>query len=531
MADVLSGSAEPAAKRQRKAAVAGLSEATCDLLRTETLHLAAVDGVLLGAAGPFNHAPCALLPFPLQASLFHEALALAPAFNRIVDRVSRDLSWLVPTVSTTVAHDPFTSRLLTLLTTIRDEVGTAEGASQPLQLSVNRSDYMIDEKDDASAGRKRSLLQVELNTISASFVSLAAKMSSLHTHLLSRLKDEGTDGVGSDLEECLKAILPADANASSTYANLDSSLPPNASVSRVAAGIATAHKEYIKRHSDKDEGALVAVVMIVQPNERNVVDQRGLEYALWREQRVPMVRATLAEVALGAKLAAGGKLRLSRGGRWVEASVAYFRAGYTPNDYPTDSEWEARGLIERSIAIKCPSLAQHLAGTKKVQQALAAPGVLERFASADDAKAMRASFAPLYGLEAGGGAAVERAVAMAIERPGEFVLKPQREGGGNNLYGEEMREALRTMSEAERASHILMGRIRPASLPSALMREGELDGGRCACELGVYGVHLGDGTVELVNESAGHLLRVKLEGVDEGGVCAGFAVLSSPLLC
>ena len=120
---------------------------------------------------------------------------------------------------------------------------------------------------------------------------------------------------------------------------------------------------------------------------------------------------------------------------------------------------------------------------------------------------------------------------MAIERPDEFVLKPQREGGGNNLYGEEMRTALRTMSEAERASHILMGRIRPASLPSALMREGELDGGRCTCELGVYGVHLGDGTVEVLNESAGHLLRVKLEGVDEGGVCAGFAVLSSPLLC
>ena len=36
-------------------------------------------------------------------------------------------------------------------------------------------------------------------------------------------------------------------------------------------------------------------------------------------------------------------------------------------------------MMERSRAIKCPSAALHLAGTKKVQQVLASPGVLERY--------------------------------------------------------------------------------------------------------------------------------------------------------
>ena len=36
-------------------------------------------------------------------------------------------------------------------------------------------------------------------------------------------------------------------------------------------------------------------------------------------------------------------------------------------------------MIERSLAIKSPTIHYHLAGTKKVQQALADPGVLERF--------------------------------------------------------------------------------------------------------------------------------------------------------
>ena len=40
----------------------------------------------------------------------------------------------------------------------------------------------------------------------------------------------------------------------------------------------------------------------------------------------------------------------------------------------------------------------------------------------------------------------------------------------------------------------------------------------------------GDGRQVLLNEQAGHLLRAKLAEVDEGGVCAGFAVLSSPVL-
>ena len=32
------------------------------------------------------------------------------------------------------------------------------------------------------------------------------------------------------------------------------------------------------------------------------------------------------------------------------------------------AEWEARLLVERSRAVKCPDLAFHLCGTKKVQQ-------------------------------------------------------------------------------------------------------------------------------------------------------------------
>ncbi|KAF9669997.1 hypothetical protein SADUNF_Sadunf13G0022600 [Salix dunnii] len=65
-----------------------------------------------------------------------------------------------------------------------------------------------------------------------------------------------------------------------------------------------------------------------------------------------------------------------RGGK--EISVVYSRAGYSPTDYRLEAEWRARVLMEQSSAVKCPSISYHLAGTKKIQQELAKPNMLER---------------------------------------------------------------------------------------------------------------------------------------------------------
>ena len=37
-------------------------------------------------------------------------------------------------------------------------------------------------------------------------------------------------------------------------------------------------------------------------------------------------------------------------------------------------------------------------------------------------------------------------VSRALEHPEKFVLKPQREGGGNNIYGEDIRPFLQATS-------------------------------------------------------------------------------------
>lgn len=63
-------------------------------------------------------------------------------------------------------------------------------------------------------------------------------------------------------------------------------------------------------------------------------------------------------------------------------------------------EWNARLDIERSKAIKCPSIHYQLAGTKKIQQELAREGAVERFVSDEnEAAKIRSVFAGQYSLD------------------------------------------------------------------------------------------------------------------------------------
>lgn len=134
-------------------------------------------------------------------------------------------------------------------------------------------------------------------------------------------------------------------------------------------------------------------------------------------------------------------------------AVSYFRAGYTPVDYPSSVEWSALRRITMTDSIKCPSIGYHLAGAKKIQQELTAPCVLERFVSPTAAALLRSTFGTLLSLNAS-------SIATALSQPDDWVLKPQREGGGNNYWGQQMVEKLTNMSEEEHGAFILMKRIK-----------------------------------------------------------------------
>lgn len=61
---------------------------------------------------------------------------------------------------------------------------------------------------------------------------------------------------------------------------------------------------------------------------------------------------TLQEVAEFGEIDEKGVLRVKG---W-EISVAYFWTGYVPQNYPSQDSYAGRLLIEKSAAIKCPTV-------------------------------------------------------------------------------------------------------------------------------------------------------------------------------
>lgn len=211
----------------------------------------------------------------------------------------------------------------------------------------------------------------------------------------------------------------------------------------------------------------------------------------------------------------------------------YFRHGYSPDHYPTEKEWEAREIIERSLAIKCPSIDYQIVGMKKIQQVLTDENELARFVpSEEDRSLMTSFFAKIYGFDTELNPEI---LAQVRNNPDDFVLKPQREGGGNNFFGQDVINLLQGYEHDEEVQKqmkgfILMERIKPTPVKNLLARAGQVQEIDTISELGIFGVFLGTSSGVLINEMGGHLLRTKQANANEGGVAAGYATVDTPYL-
>ncbi|XP_062316341.1 glutathione synthetase [Osmerus eperlanus] len=428
-----------------------------------------------------SYAPFTLFPSAVPRAVFEQAVEVQTHYNLLVDRISQNQAFLEQALSSTIAVDDFTARLFSIYRHVLQE-----GPAQSVVVGLNRSDYMLDQSADGGVALK----QVEINTIAASFGGLASRTPALHRHVLR---------VAGRLEDSRRIL---DNNPSAG----------------LAAALAKAWELY---------GSQRAVVMfLVEDVQRNIYDHRYVENELW-SRKVPVIRRRFEDVSRTGSLDQDRRLLVDG----KEVAVVYFRNGYMPQNY-TEQSWDARLLMERSQAVKVPDISTHLAGTKKVQQELALPGVLESFFPGEPqvAAQVRATFAGLYTLDPG--AEGDRTVEMALANPDQFVLKPQREGGGNNLYGAEICRVLEGVKQSsERTAYILMDKIRPRPLHNILLRRGaELRLSTCLSELGMFGAYVRQGSDMLMNECVGHLLRTKSSEHADGGVAAGVAVLDNPLL-
>jgi glutathione synthase len=440
-----------------------------------------------------NNAPITLFPTPLPKTAFKEAVAVQKVFQELyINIISKNESWLCDILQDLSSFDPeFTGKLFETYLKAKPHI------IQPLSLGLFRSDYFIDQSN-------HQIKQIEFNTVSVSFGGLSTKIGQLHQYLNKSGK--------------------YDSDYSNAYYD-DDELQISNSANELAKGLADADSLYSKDNS-------TVVIFIVQPNERNCFDQRHIEYSLLENHNIKSYRFTLDEVE--------SKLTVNSSKLYVKAtmdevSVVYYRSGYAPSDYTNNPKacWDARLFLETSAAIKCPSLLTQLSGAKKIQQILTDETILKKFLPSIDPETLRlliSTFVDIYPLDDSPRGL--EAQKLAFESPEKFVLKPQREGGGNNIYKENIPDFLKSLPKNEWQGYILMELIEPPLFKNKIIRNDEVYNEEIISELGIFGTILfNEQSGEIIsNENAGWLLRSKFSSSNEGGVAAGFGCVDNVYL-
>ncbi|XP_074109210.1 glutathione synthetase [Cotesia typhae] len=420
-----------------------------------------------------------LIPTSFPKCEFDKAKSIQVTINKLMHKVAYDDEFLTETLQSTIKADEFTMELFNVY-----KIVFKEGYAQEYSLGLFRSDYLLNSD--------LNIKQIECNTISSSFAGLAPVVSKLHKYVLSQLGQ----------------------------ANKIKNIPENNSTVGFASGLTEAWKIYNNKES--------VILFVVEEITYNICDQRVIEHAIHDiNPEIKVIRRTFNELIKQAQLRPNKEL-------FVEnhlVSVVYYRTGYESSAYTSEEVWKVRLLMERSRAIKCPSIQYHLAGTKKVQQALAQPDALKRFLNENEITLVRQVFAGLYSLDFNKNG--DQTVELAISNPEKFVMKPQREGGGNNIYGLNVRTSLESMKNSKiRTGYILMEYIDAPREKNYLLGPNEEKNclQELISELGIYGIIIGDQNNIKINKKVGHVLRTKPFGEDEGGIIAGAGGLDSPYL-
>jgi glutathione synthase len=444
-----------------------------DRLALEAREMALARGLLkYTPEGRLSHLPFTLHPWTAPRSFLEGLYHLAPLFNRLYAAVTNDWDFLRAQLEPAARVDDFVQNMLASL--------PRQYVPKP-QLFLSRNDFLPTGPDLAPR-------QVEINLIAAALGPSSQRVNEMHRVLYHE----------SDLAD---RILPT--------------APGRLQVDLLARAWSL--------YGDP----AARILFLVPDDETNIFEQVGMASSLTLEHGVPVLRCTLEEL--------GREGQLREGDLWFRGrrvALAYFRVGYVPAHYRRPEAWRARRLLEESSAISVPSIAAQLANFKKIQQRLGVPGVLRRFLADDEARALETTFAtmahPLEKVSWQGREAPARELALAW--PDGWVLKPQREGGRNNLFGRQMVEQLGRLSPAEAEAWVLMEFLRPVPFPCRRLVDGRIHNDPCVCEVGIYGGWLaaGDGLGEpLVNSVLGYLVRTKEHTVLEAGVVGGFASLDS----
>ena len=461
-----------------------------DILQEIIMYLYTNGLIIKSKNGGVSHVPIMLTPSPIPKSIFEKIFFYQLAFNKIINKLSNDQKFLEEILAPISEKDEFVKKNLEISKKLLNYEH-----KQKIKLGIFRNDYLFDKNQNF-------LFFTEYNTIASSMGTFSDKIKKFYSFFSQKYPDifkkyseksiptEGFDNIEKFAESMVEAIKLA----------------------------------FPQQYQDS------IIVFVVQKNETNIFDQYSLSDELYNKYKISSIRMTLEEIKEKCTQDENGNLLLND----KLISLFYFRASYCENDFPNDEAWQGRELIELSTAIKVPDINTFLTTFKIFQYELSKPQIVMHYIQNElIINDILRFFGNIYYVRDMSPENITDLFNKIKSSPEKYILKPMREGGGNNITGEKLKELIpeneNEISDLIKNS-VIVDKIDSYIHEGLVIRDEKIKMQNSISEYSAYGIILTNENNIIMNKSVSFLVRTKSQDSVEGGIIEGAGAIDIPCL-
>ncbi|SOV74363.1 glutathione synthetase [Plasmodium sp. gorilla clade G3] len=553
-----------------------------------------------------------LLPHRLDKKLLELCKYCTLLYSELFDNMVCDLSYLFSIFENIKDHDFFLKKMLEVCKNVYgDNRDNNRNIKDDIRCVIGRSDYMtnrnndiIDDKEkiDYENINDKDIKQIEYNTISVAFGNLSCVLFNGHKYMLKQIykeyfpyieNEEDQKEVNEILDKkfdnnFLQGIITCFKKCHDIYI---SEYKPILGSHKIIM-ISILHEEdlnsFDKYRTTNELNKININQKSLTLNEIELLFEKKKLFLNYKDETLidSLMRIKKKEYNPYNEMFKPGKLLIDLNDlkdsinidyilknisiyerNIFEISVLYFRSLYTP-DHFNEHIWKIREMFEFSDAIKIPSLPYQLVGSKKIQMLLLDDHILKKYISLNlnkekksdeqiikDMNFLKKTFAlqvdPSQNINA-------HIIQDAIKNENNYLLKPQREGGKNNLHGNQVKQKLMLFydnNKKQTLSHyVLMQRLFPSSFTAIHCRTQEMKNEtyttnisnisnehqkkkpshliqfsleKSISEFSLFHNFIFYKNKNILNEQKGYLVRTKNYSENEGGAICGISSLDS----
>ena len=461
-----------------------------DILQEIIMYLYTNGLIIKSKNGGVNHIPIMLTPSPIPKNIYEKIFFYQLAFNKIINKLSNDQKFLEEILKPISEKDEFVKKNLE----ISQKVLNYEH-KQKIKLGIFRNDYLFDKNQNF-------LFFTEYNTIASSMGTFSDRIKQFFSFFMekypqifkkysgAKIENEGLGNIEKFAESMVEAIKLA----------------------------------FPQQYKDS------IIIFVVQKNEKNIFDQYSLSDELYNKYKISSKRMTLEEIKEKCKQDENGNLMIND----KLISLFYFRASYCENDFPNDEAWQGRELIELSTAIKVPDINTFLTTFKIFQYELSKPQILMHYIQNElIINDILRFFGNIYYIRDMSQENITDLFNKIKSTPDKYILKPMREGGGNNITGEKLKELIpenvSDISDLIKNS-VIVDKIDSYEHEGLVIRDEKIKVQNSISEYSAYGIILTNENNIIANKSTSFLVRTKNKDSVEGGIIEGAGAVDIPCL-